>query len=191
MKWSDLIKIGVSGSRRFKNVDAVTAYLDQHIVQNYKDRNKVAIITGGAVGVDCAVMMYCKRQGVVCVTVHPQWLQLGKSAGPSRNQTIVDLSDIMFAFWNGESKGTANFIKRAKKSGKSLIVMSEKQTRKAAGFPAPHKIKLPSKKHPTVEAFDRWERKKKKPILSEREKKNRRMKQLMDDIGDIRDYLEK
>ena len=47
----------------------------------------------------------------------------GKSAGPIRNQKIIDYSDIIIAFPKGESRGTRNSIAKAEKFGKTCYII--------------------------------------------------------------------
>jgi hypothetical protein len=42
------------------------------------------------------------------------WAKYGPAAGPIRNKEIIDACDVVIAFWDGKSKGTANSIKLAK-----------------------------------------------------------------------------
>ena len=52
----------------------------------------------------------------------PDWVKHGKSAGFVRNELIVSDADIVFAFWDGKSKGTAHDIQLAKKQNKELHI---------------------------------------------------------------------
>ncbi len=45
-----------------------------------------------------------------------------KSAPIIRNETIVKMSDILLAFWDGKSKGTLSTIKLARKLWKEIII---------------------------------------------------------------------
>ena len=53
------------------------------------------------------------------------WKNLGRKAGPLRNQKMVDLgADICIAFPQGESRGTRNCMKLADKAGIEVVVAS-------------------------------------------------------------------
>lgn len=53
----------------------------------------------------------------------PDWELYGKSAGPIRNRKMVSKSDVVFAFWDGKSKGTKNSIDTAIKLNKPVLVI--------------------------------------------------------------------
>ncbi|KKL45313.1 hypothetical protein LCGC14_2356910, partial [marine sediment metagenome] len=52
-----------------------------------------------------------------------EWDKYGKSAGFLRNQTIIDNCDMVVAFWDGKSKGTADTINKAKRSKKPILLV--------------------------------------------------------------------
>jgi hypothetical protein len=52
----------------------------------------------------------------------PDWNKYGKSAGFVRNKLIIENADIVFAFWDGESKGTLISINIAKELNKKLYI---------------------------------------------------------------------
>lgn len=86
----------------------------------------LVIVHGGARGGDRAGMIYCLRHGDVEERVYPaDWDTHGRAAGPIRNQEMLDCedgTDLVVAFWDGESKGTFDMIKRALSNGITVIV---------------------------------------------------------------------
>lgn len=55
---------------------------------------------------------------VVEIPVPADWETYGRKAGPLRNQHMVALGhDLVLAFWDGTSRGTADCIRRAEKAG--------------------------------------------------------------------------
>ncbi len=52
------------------------------------------------------------------------WLNLGKRAGYVRNTDIVKNSDMIIAFWDGNSKGTKHTIGLAQKMGKECKIIN-------------------------------------------------------------------
>lgn len=145
MRWKDLTKIAVSGSRRFPEKDLVTQYLDDYIRKNFESTEDVVIITGGAIGVDGAVELYCMRRGIKNLVIHARWLELERSAGPHRNVHIINLADEFFGFWDGKSEGTKNAIDLAKKKGIVTKILGPKGLRKALGVKPPVKIIIPNR----------------------------------------------
>ena len=53
----------------------------------------------------------------------PDWDRYGKAAGIIRNKDIVENSNMVIAFWDGKSKGTASSIELAKKMDKNLKIV--------------------------------------------------------------------
>lgn len=78
------------------------------------------VISGGAAGVDSLAEHWANRHGLGLLVVKADWDEYGRAAGPIRNQTIVDLADYVLAVWDGESRGTADTIRKAKEAGKPL-----------------------------------------------------------------------
>jgi hypothetical protein len=64
---------------------------------------------------------------------HADWDGLGKRAGFIRNEEVVSYCDVLVAFWDGVSRGTAHAIARARYAGKRVIVHGPD------GGPAPEK----------------------------------------------------
>ncbi len=109
------MKLGVVGSRKKVSMEKVFLVLDF-----FKARMKIdLIISGGAVGVDSFAGEWAKKNKVEMLIFLPEWERFGKSAGAKRNQKIVDLSDELLIFWNGESRGTKITMEMAEKANKS------------------------------------------------------------------------
>lgn len=51
----------------------------------------------------------------------------GKAAGMIRNTDIVNNSEIVVTFWDGESRGTKDSIKKAEQQGKKVLVIHYKK----------------------------------------------------------------
>ena len=127
MSWKTLHKIAVSGSRSFKYPDLATQWIDGYIRKKRWQLDDVVIITGGAIGIDAAVEIYCLRRGIKNLITHARWIELDTAAGPIRNKHIVQLSDEVIAFWDGKSKGTGGTIKYAQKIKKPIHIFRELQ----------------------------------------------------------------
>ena len=52
----------------------------------------------------------------------PDWKMYGKREGMIRNADIVRNSDIVFAFWDGKSKGTRSSMKISKELHKIIHI---------------------------------------------------------------------
>lgn len=144
MKWKDLYKLGISGSRKFTDPSNAVQYVERFIAKNFSTTEEVVVITGGALGVDAAIELACMRRGIKNLIVHARWIELDKVAGPRRNQHIVELSNSLLIFWDGTSRGTKDTINRAKKSGKEFQVFSNSQLIKELHLKPPVEIIVPN-----------------------------------------------
>ena len=108
------LKYAVIGSREFTDYE----YL-KSILTCYKFSS---IISGGAKGADCLARRYAIDNNIRLVEFFPDWEKLGKSAGVIRNRQIVEASDVVIAFWNGMSRGTASSIKIARRANKEVFI---------------------------------------------------------------------
>jgi len=110
----DFNKVGVIGSRTFVNYEFMKEILDSFSFSE--------IVSGGAKGADSLARRYAEEKNIPITEILPDWNQYGKSAGFKRNKLIINQSDAIIAFWNGESKGTKNSIDLAKRDGKNVYI---------------------------------------------------------------------
>lgn len=107
------MKVAIVGSR--VHVDAIkVAIAVQRAVADLDASDTV--ISGGARGVDQWAEQAAKARGLHVVIHKPDWT-LGRGAGMIRNAKIVADADMLLAFWDGQSKGTAHSIQLARKKG--------------------------------------------------------------------------
>jgi predicted Rossmann fold nucleotide-binding protein DprA/Smf involved in DNA uptake len=94
------------------------------------------IIHGGARGVDMIADSAAEQCRVPVRVLRPDYkshANCPKYAPLARNVEIVNLSDVVVAFWDGESKGTLHTIKKAEEAGKLLRVYGP-EGKPLAGF---------------------------------------------------------
>ena len=72
------------------------------------------IITGGARGADVIAHEIAKSLGFKTLVMKAEWHRYGPRAGFIRNGEMVEIADEVIAFWDGQSRGTADTIKRAR-----------------------------------------------------------------------------
>jgi hypothetical protein len=110
------LRIAVVGSRDWPS--------PVHVLQVLQDLpcDEIAIISGGARGVDTFAADWAKRKGVPLTVFDADWDTHGKAAGPIRNTAIVEAAEVVIAFVDGPSKGTKDAIKKAKAAGKQVVV---------------------------------------------------------------------
>ena len=77
---------------------------------------------GGAQGIDACARSYAKQKGLAITEIFPCYARYSRAAPLRRNEEIVRRADMVLAFWDGESKGTAYTIRYAQKQGKPLTV---------------------------------------------------------------------
>lgn len=119
----------VAGGRDYSNSLLVTRVLNE-LHWRYCIEE---IITGGALGADALAARWCREMmdGMVRVATFPaDWAAHGRSAGPIRNQQMLNESkpDMVLLFPGG--KGTADMRRRAeaerRKRKMMLLVVSKK-----------------------------------------------------------------
>ena len=86
------------------------------------------IIVGEAKGADEMVALEALRRGFTLTVVKAEWQEYGKRAGPRRNRLMLDMLDpanvhhLVLAFQRGESPGTTDTIREAKRRGLALEI---------------------------------------------------------------------
>lgn len=112
------MNVGIIGSRTFNDYhllqDVISAHLDISAI--------TGIVSGGARGADALAERFAVENSIRLTIHKPDWKTYNKAAGIMRNKDIVANSDILFAFWDGKSKGTEHSINLAKKNVKTVIV---------------------------------------------------------------------
>lgn len=119
-------RVAVVGSRFYPDLDDVEHFL-------YSIPLSCSIVTGGAQGVDKKAERVAIQLGMKVTVFYPDWKGLGRSAGPIRNRNIVHNADVIVAFWDGSSKGTASTIAVARASDKPTFVYEKKATERRPG----------------------------------------------------------
>lgn len=116
------MNIAVIGSRTVTDYDHVKTQLDRFI---FVDED--VIVSGGARGADELGERYarefCSKEPLIFPA---DWEKHGRNAGYIRNHDIIDNADMVIAFHDGESKGTAHSLKLAKELDKITFVLSDK-----------------------------------------------------------------
>lgn len=113
------MKIGVIGSRSFDDYSLLVSVL--------KEYSPSAIVSGGAKGADSLARRYSEEKCIELIEFLPDWKTFGKGAGMMRNSRIVNESDMLIAFWDGESKGTQDSITKARKLHKKVKIITFKK----------------------------------------------------------------
>lgn len=78
------------------------------------------VIHGDYSGADRLAGEWANANGIECIPVPAQWTELGKKAGPIRNQKMLDMNpDVVIAFPG--HNGTADMCSKARRKGVKII----------------------------------------------------------------------
>lgn len=120
---SNDLRIIVAGSRTFNDYDLLESTLSDYL----KENNNVTIISGAAKGADQLGERFARKYRYNLKYFPAQWDMYGKSAGPIRNRKMAEYAaeerGVLFAFWDGKSRGTKSMIDLAKKYGLEVHVV--------------------------------------------------------------------
>ena len=115
------MKLAIVGSRSFNDYDLLETWADS--IFYMQDTDEKFVVSGGASGADSLAEQYTNTHITTLIKFPAEWNKYGKSAGFIRNQQIVDNCDMVLAFWDGESRGTADTIAKAKKAKKPTFIV--------------------------------------------------------------------
>lgn len=114
----------VCGGRNFNDRGAVYRKLDAI----HAETPISCIIEGGAGGADYYAALWSVRNGLYeHVRMSAGWALYGKSAGPMRNQRMLEVGkpDMVIAFPGG--RGTADMVRRSRQAGVPVVGVGDAQ----------------------------------------------------------------
>ena len=125
------LRVIIAGSREFDDfsmlMNKCTDILSS-IANTNNDINKVRIVSGTARGADQLGEQYARACKYEVIQFPADWNRYGKSAGYIRNKAMAEYAaqetGVLFAFWDGESKGTKHMIDLAYKYGLDVHVIN-------------------------------------------------------------------
>lgn len=82
----------------------------------------ITVVSGGAKGPDSWAVDRASQLGFSTVTIRPNWDKYGRGAGFHRNTEIVRAADDVVAFWDLQSNGTYDTMKKAVELRRDLLV---------------------------------------------------------------------
>ena len=97
------MRVAIIGSRNCEN-------LDEAAIMRRLPEGCSLIISGGANGVDTLAETVAKQKRILFEKILPDYEKYGKSAPLLRNKEIVERADLVLAFWDFQSRGTADTI---------------------------------------------------------------------------------
>ena len=112
MMFMDGLKVLVTGSRNITpdgemKIESFIKYLSSGTI----------VIHGGAQGVDSCIEKCCRAYGITTKVVRPLYNDK-REYYLYRNAEMVGMCDIVYAFWDGKSRGTKFTIDYARLRGK-------------------------------------------------------------------------
>lgn len=112
------VSIGIVGSR---TAGSEADY--RNLCEFLQGRPIARIVSGGARGADALARRYATDLGIMLVEHLPDYRAHGRGAPIVRNGLIVAASDEIVALWDGESRGTADTIRKAEAAGKPVHII--------------------------------------------------------------------
>ena len=112
-------KVIIAGGRYFNDYALLCEKCDS-ILSQKRQSHSVVIVSGTARGADTLGERYAQERGYAVERFPADWEHAGKAAGFIRNAQMASVADALIAFWDGQSKGTANMIGIARK--RNLLV---------------------------------------------------------------------
>lgn len=124
----DEVRVLICGSRTWEDEWIVHRLLDG--IADYH-RPDFEVIEGGAKGADSCAATWVAGHGSEYPPRHRRfpadWATHGRAAGPIRNQQMLNEGkpNLVVAFRDGASKGTADMVRRAKQAGIRTYVVTQ------------------------------------------------------------------
>ena len=123
------MKVIIAGGRDFTNVAVMATTLNNlQDVDHVIEIEKLTLICGMARGADLTAYKLFSEAGLPIEMYPADWDQYGKQAGFIRNIQMADVADMLIAFWDGESRGTAHMIDTARKLNLNVLVFNYEGT---------------------------------------------------------------
>lgn len=124
------IRIIVAGGRDFDDYDLLSETLKEYTDKfRSEEKDRIVIISGGARGADKLGEKFALSNGFIHRIILADWDRYGKSAGYIRNRQMAIHAagagdrGVLFAFWDGKSRGTKHMIDLAEKYGLETVVV--------------------------------------------------------------------
>ena len=122
-----MIRIIIAGSRTFQDFSLLETKLKEYMEQKQLSLAEIEIISGTANGADRLGEQFADKYRIPCSRFPANWDKYGKSAGYIRNSEMAKYAaketGVLFAFWDGASRGTKHMIDLAKKQGLDVHVV--------------------------------------------------------------------
>lgn len=116
----DYTKIAVVGTRGYNDYE----HFSQWVKYYTQNKSRICFVSGGcASGADSLIERYASEFEHNMMVHYPDYSH-GKLGPLIRNQAIVDSADMLIAFWDGKSTGTAHTLGLAEKKGIPIRIVN-------------------------------------------------------------------
>lgn len=112
-----VFRVVCAGSRHMTDFDLLCRHMDLLLAEK-RASHRIVIVSGQAKGADTLGEKYALSRGFEIARFPAMWDVFGKSAGPVRNNLMLDYADAVVVFQYDNSRGSANMHKIASASGK-------------------------------------------------------------------------
>lgn len=116
------MKAIIAGSRNFDDYNLLEQTVRNWFREHNLHRTDVEIVSGTAKGADRLGEQFANKFGLKLTKFPADWNQYGKSAGYRRNLEMAKYADMVFIFWDGQSRGTKMMIDLAKQYNLEIII---------------------------------------------------------------------
>ncbi len=111
------MKLIIAGSRTFTDYQRLCQVLAP-------DRHRITqVLTGGARGAEVLGYRWAWKHTIMHQLFRADWERFGKSAGVRRNHQMAQAGDMLIAFWDGQSLGTAPMVQCMQQLGKPSVII--------------------------------------------------------------------
>jgi hypothetical protein len=113
----------IAGTRTFDDYDRLKADCDRILLDVYPNDEHITIMSGGASGAGTLGERYAAEKDYAVIHYRADWTNHGKAAGPIRNSEMVRDCDYAIVFWDSQSRGTLDLIKKLNTADKPRAVV--------------------------------------------------------------------
>ncbi len=111
------MRVAVIGSREIGDFSIKS--MIEHIPENASE-----LVSGGAPGIDTLAEQAAGLLGLPIKIFRPDYEQEGRLAPLLRNIRIVEYADLVIAFWDNHSRGTAHALNHCVQTSKPFRIVS-------------------------------------------------------------------
>ena len=115
----EFTRVIIAGGRHFRDYALLRSFCDR-VLNDYTPT--IQVVSGGAFGADALGERYAREHGYPVKRFPADWEKHGTAAGPIRNREMAENGDVLVAFWDLHSRGTASMIYEAQKKDLTIFV---------------------------------------------------------------------